>query len=329
VYHPVKTTEKVNSETATTRPPVGKETCEPPRQRTGKLTSGKKEVTGVSPTVEGLTAEEEVTGTGIPSGTTITKIEGTTITLSKEATATGTETLTFVRSGKLHYNSAEVTGITTTNLAVGEDVSGTGISSGTTIKSINSSSNTIILSKKSTVSTETTEKLTFYEPNMKYNSSIAKCVTESSHTKWEFHPTELLYTEKCPSKSNYLSNAECEWEIKARQCPSGVANLSKQEDPRGWGSLTNLEVDAAILSTHHSFIVDNFECGAGLGELKVWGSIAQFWRGPVGLIGGAGYLKDYNYDERLATNTPPQFLSPSTTSWKGGRVTAAPPSFEP
>ncbi len=326
VYHPVKTTTEVAKETATTAPIVHKESCVKPRERTGVLTNKKTEVTGVSPT-EGLTLEEEVTGTGIAAGTTITKIAGTTITLSKEATATGTETLTFVRVAKLKTNSKEVSLTTTANLNVGEDVSGTGIPSGTTITAINSAAKKVTLSQ--TPTKEESSKLTFYPANMTYNASLGKCVKNSAHGGWEFHSTELLYTEKCPSQSNYLSNGECEWEIKARQCPSGATNLNKTEDPRGWGSLTNLEVDAAILSTHHSFIVDNFECGASMGELKVWGSIAQFWRGPVGLIGGAGYIKDYNYDERLATNTPPQFLSPSTTSWKGGRVTVAPQAFEP
>jgi hypothetical protein len=91
-------------------------------------------------------------------------------------------------------------------------------------------------------------------------------------------------------------------------------NQSKSEDPRGWGSHENLVVDAAILSTKNSWIVDNFTCGNSLGELIVWGAVAQNWRGPVGNSGGGGYHhKNYKYDERLRTNQPPSFLSPSTT----------------
>ena len=84
-------------------------------------------------------------------------------------------------------------------------------------------------------------------------------------------------------------------------------------------------IDAAILSTKNSFIVDNFSCGASLGELIVWGAIAQFWRGRVTKgIGEAGYPeKNYNYDERLATKQPPNFLSPNSSGgWELERETA-------
>ena len=91
------------------------------------------------------------------------------------------------------------------------------------------------------------------------------------------------------------------------------------------GSPTGMIVDAAILSTKHSWIVDNYLCGNTLGTLTVWGSIAEFWRGPVG-SGTHGYAsKDYTYDERLQTNQPPSFLSPTTTgAWKVERETSPP-----
>lgn len=104
----------------------------------------------------------------------------------------------------------------------------------------------------------------------------------------------------------------------------GSSNQTKSTDPRKWGSNANLVVDAAILSTKNSWIVDNFSCGASLEELTVWGAIAQDWRGRVTLgPGGAGYPhKNYNYDERLAAEQPPSFLSPTTTSgWKIERET--------
>jgi hypothetical protein len=106
-------------------------------------------------------------------------------------------------------------------------------------------------------------------------------------------------------------------------CPGGN-NETKSTDPRGWGSNENLVVDAGILSTKNSWIVDNFSCGASLNELTVWGAIAQDWRGRVTKgPGGGGYPhKNYNYDERLATDQPPSFLSPTTTTgWKIQRET--------
>jgi len=85
----------------------------------------------------------------------------------------------------------------------------------------------------------------------------------------------------------------------------------------GWGSQKNLTIDAAILSTDHSFIVDNFLCGTSLGTLTVWGAIAQNFRGRVccakTIKPGSGYSKDYNYDERLKTIQPPSFLTPTAT----------------
>jgi hypothetical protein len=108
----------------------------------------------------------------------------------------------------------------------------------------------------------------------------------------------------------------------------GTCNAKNQnatEDFRKWGSITNPIVDAAILSTNHSWIVDNFMCGAGLGTLTVWGVIAQEWRGRVTAgTGKAGYLKDYNYDERFKAKQPPNFLSPTTTDWKVTRETEPP-----
>jgi hypothetical protein len=82
---------------------------------------------------------------------------------------------------------------------------------------------------------------------------------------------------------------------------------------------------AAILSTSHSFLVDNYSCGNQLGELNVYGAIAQNFRGIVGTGGGGGgtgYLKNYNYDDRLATESPPYFLAPLKAGWKIVRQTA-------
>jgi Tfp pilus assembly protein PilX len=87
--------------------------------------------------------------------------------------------------------------------------------------------------------------------------------------------------------------------------------------------LKNPWIFAAMLSTSHSFLVDNDDCGKGLGELNVFGAIAQNFRGIVGTGGGnTGYLKNYNYDDRLATETPPYFLAPLKAGWKIVRQTA-------
>lgn len=89
----------------------------------------------------------------------------------------------------------------------------------------------------------------------------------------------------------------------------------------GSGSQTNLRIDAAILAINHSFIVDHYNCGAGLGTLTVNGAIAQKFRGAVGLVGSSGYRKDYNYDDRLRYISPPHFIDPVESAWHVQRQT--------
>jgi len=83
----------------------------------------------------------------------------------------------------------------------------------------------------------------------------------------------------------------------------------------------NPVIEAAILAINHSFIVDSYNCGAKLGTLTVKGAIAQKYRGAVGTSGGTGYLKNYEYDERLHTIAPPSFIEPVQSDWVIGRET--------
>ncbi|HEX3831613.1 MAG TPA: hypothetical protein VHW04_06550 [Solirubrobacteraceae bacterium] len=75
-------------------------------------------------------------------------------------------------------------------------------------------------------------------------------------------------------------------------------------------------IDAAILTLAHSFFVDNYDCGgSSLGTLTVHGAIAQFYRGIVGQVGTSGYLKNYNYDDRLGLILPPYLFDLQNTQW--------------
>ena len=97
-----------------------------------------------------------------------------------------------------------------------------------------------------------------------------------------------------------------------------VTNRSGNNCTNSGTSPTNISIDGAILSLQHSFIVDNYFCGAPLGTLTVNGAIAQNFRGPVGTGGASitsGYVKNYNYDDRLRYTTPPYFLSPIQAPW--------------
>ena len=114
---------------------------------TGTTAVSSTTVTGINTTA--LVVGERVTGTGIAAGTTIVAIPtpGTSgkITLSTAATAAGTGV-------SLSFGSTSVTGINTTGLVVGEYVTGTGITAGTTITAIPTpgTSGTVTLSAPAT-----------------------------------------------------------------------------------------------------------------------------------------------------------------------------------
>jgi hypothetical protein len=95
------------------------------------------------------------------------------------------------------------------------------------------------------------------------------------------------------------------------------------------GSLSNPTIDAAILALNHSFLVDNWDCGNTLGNLNVYGAIAQKFRGPVGTTGGTGYIKNYRYNDRLRFREPPYFLAPTAGAWKVLNMTEQAPPVRP
>lgn len=235
-------------------------------------------------------------------------------------------------TGKIVGGKKEITGLSTiSGLAVGMEVTGSSIPSKTTISSINKSTKVVTLNNSATGSGTKTVAFTFYEGNeYEYNTNQSLCIQEAA-SGWTYYESENVLVQNCESKTKYVGNLFCEYEeLNSNGCTSKANNLSASEDPNKWGYMQEPEIDAAILSTKHSFIVDNWKCGTKLKKLTVWGSIAQFWRGPVGTggtTGGSGYIKNYNYDERLASQQPPSFLSPSSTSWSLSRETAPPTSF--
>jgi hypothetical protein len=98
-----------------------------------------------------------------------------------------------------------------------------------------------------------------------------------------------------------------------KKCSSTGQNLN------GSGTRVN-NIDAAILTLQHSFIVDQYDCGIGLGTLTINGVLAQEYRGTVGTGSGTtGYAKNYVYDSRYKYLTPPHFLVPTLSTWRVSR----------
>ena len=109
---------------------------------------------------------------------------------------------------------------------------------------------------------------------------------------------------------------------------SGISSSSCGGTNATPGGFTRVSrIDAAILSLTHSFMVDNYMCAGAEGTLTVNGAIAQSYRGVVGTGNGTtGYIKDYNYDDRLKVREPPNFLDPVKTSWRVVRSTEQKPA---
>jgi type II secretory pathway pseudopilin PulG len=107
-------------------------------------------------------------------------------------------------------------------------------------------------------------------------------------------------------------------------CTTEVAETGPEECHGGQNSsdsLSNVDIDAAILAIEHSFIVDHYDCGSTLGKLNVEGALAQKYRGPVALGNSTGYIKNYVYDDRLHYQEPPFFIDPKPSNWVIGRET--------
>lgn len=96
-----------------------------------------------------------------------------------------------------------------------------------------------------------------------------------------------------------------------REC-TRVSNMAR---PNGAGVFRDAQVNAAILTLQHSFTVQQYQHGSQLGDLNLFGTIAQKFRGPVGTSGGSGYLKHYVYDTRMRYAPPPYFLDPVRSAW--------------
>ena len=111
----------------------------------GFTTNGSPNVQGV-PNISGLAPGQFVTGTNISSNSTILSISGNTVVLSQNATGTNVK---LQPNAAIVQNSIQMLGLTsTTNLAVGQYVSGSGIQVGTTVAAI--TGNNVTLSTAAT-----------------------------------------------------------------------------------------------------------------------------------------------------------------------------------
>jgi hypothetical protein len=133
---------------------------------TGVVTALSPTVTAVS-SLTGVLVGQPVSGTGIPTGATVTAISTTlnTITMSANATATSTVTAGSVTGITTAGSPVLTTVSTVTGVLVGQAISGAGIPTGTTVAAINAVfPYTITMSANATATIIAAEVLTISGP---------------------------------------------------------------------------------------------------------------------------------------------------------------------
>jgi Tfp pilus assembly protein PilX len=112
-------------------------------------------------------------------------------------------------------------------------------------------------------------------------------------------------------------------------CAYKWGSVTSEAEAAGWptryadpttGTVTpssGILIVGSIQTLQHSFLVQKYSAGPHQGDLTVYGSIAQRWRGIVGQSGasGPGYLKKYSYDTRLKYSAPPYFPKWADSQW--------------
>jgi len=111
--------------------------------------------------------------------------------------------------------------------------------------------------------------------------------------------------------------------VATKICDTAVSSTSQLQ----YGAGSTVTINAAIASNTGTFQVQNYAYGPQMGNLSVLGSIAQKYRGAVGVTystsqGGqttvdhqTGFTKNYGYDNRFQSIAPPKFLQPVSTSY--------------
>jgi hypothetical protein len=155
-----------------------------------------------------------------------------------------------------------------------------------------------------------------------------------------YHPVQRSKNNSLTNTSN-RSNVSCNSGINGTptSAPSGVTSVTcTWSDVDTYGNnYTDLPftgqtngsgtrwIYASIQTLQHSFFVQSYSKGSDLGTLSVRGSIAQRYRGIV-RSGTPGFDKDYSYDLRLKTQSPPyfpQWLNASYTALTTGELKPA------
>jgi hypothetical protein len=126
------------------------------------------------------------------------------------------------------------------------------------------------------------------------------------------------------SCSKYQTTRKNNQTVATKICDTAVSSTSQLQ----YGAGSTITINAAIASNTGTFQVQNYAYGPQMGNLTVLGSIAQKYRGAVGVTYSTtsqwgtttvdhqtGFTKNYGYDNRFQSIAPPKFLQPVSTSY--------------
>ncbi len=137
-----------------------------------------------------------------------------------------------------------------------------------------------------------------------------------------FHPRMITVSAKCSNTSNNCSTGTLSWRNPGttQRDPNSSDNTSvswprryKAASESAYTPTKGIQIAGSIQTLQHSFLVQQYDQGSDdLGTLLVNGSIAQRYRGIVGVSDGSGgaqsgFVKLYKYDTRLIYTAPPYF----------------------
>ncbi len=282
----------------------------------GTLSVGQKTVIGLSST-GGLVVGDPISDSAgdIPSGTTVSAISGTTLTMSQAAShSQSSDGLALSVTGNVTNGSKTVTGLSsTTGLAVGEPIAADNdnlVQNGTTISAL---SGTTLTMSQAAVGSQSGDQLYFSPDTTAGDISLDGSITSSGAI--------TTTSTDCPLASGSLSAWNPCPETDGTDALGLVAGyfIDLPEAPGGSCPNPPVTVEAALLALSDSvYVGPEFTEGwtnGGQCNLRVFGSIAQDFRGPVGTIGATGYVKQYVYDASLRVLWPPYYLSASSATW--------------
>ncbi len=204
---------------------------------TEQASPNQKIIKTISPNTTGLTAGMPITGTGIPTNTTISSVDSSTqVTISSNATSTGAKTLTVTKGGARTTSGNPTVTFTSnpsTTLTPGMVVTGTSIPPNTAIKTVDSTTQ-VTLCNSATNAAASFLSLNFYNSvkfDAAYNSPSLPMPTNSSITKnWGGCVVEQTsYNEMTGATSGNAGNASS-----TGAKVSNVSNPDTDEPSGGW-----------------------------------------------------------------------------------------------